>query len=196
MPATKHVRRSVSLPTPIAKQVERMAKSQRLSDNRILVELIELGIEARPSSSLPNAFVPQAIRSRPSAWATNWAVWFSVNNAPDRNLAAHPVSHSRPSGRAHARPQHQPKTTSTVFGFGWKQDRLSPKDPGSKISARSNSAARANTPRHFFWLARLRQAKGSNSQTNSITTRRPTKAAARCKLDSVMSRPTRSFSSA
>ena len=43
---TKHVRRSVSLPTPIAKQVERMAKSQRLSDNRVLVELIELGIEA------------------------------------------------------------------------------------------------------------------------------------------------------
>jgi len=37
----------MSLPTPIAKQVERMAKSQRLSDNRILVELIELGIEAR-----------------------------------------------------------------------------------------------------------------------------------------------------
>jgi hypothetical protein len=44
---TKHVRRSVSLPAPIAKQVDRLAKSQRLSDNRILVELIELGIEAR-----------------------------------------------------------------------------------------------------------------------------------------------------
>jgi hypothetical protein len=47
MPAPKHVRRSVSLPPPIAKQVDRMAKSQRLSDNRVLVELIELGIEAR-----------------------------------------------------------------------------------------------------------------------------------------------------
>jgi hypothetical protein len=47
MPVTKHVRRSVSLPVPIAKQVERLAKSQRLSDNRVLVELIELGIEAR-----------------------------------------------------------------------------------------------------------------------------------------------------
>jgi hypothetical protein len=47
MPTTKHVRRSVSLPAPIAKQVDRLAKSQRLSDNRILVELIELGIEAR-----------------------------------------------------------------------------------------------------------------------------------------------------
>ena len=47
MPASKHVRRSVSLPAPIAKQVDRLAKSQRLSDNRVLVELIELGIEAR-----------------------------------------------------------------------------------------------------------------------------------------------------
>jgi hypothetical protein len=47
MPATKHVRRSVSLPAPIAKQVDLMAKTQRLSDNRVLVELIELGIEAR-----------------------------------------------------------------------------------------------------------------------------------------------------
>ena len=47
MAATKHVRRSVSLPAPIAKQVDRLAKSQRLSDNRVLVELIELGIEAR-----------------------------------------------------------------------------------------------------------------------------------------------------
>ncbi len=47
MPATKHVRRSVSLPVSIAKQVDRLAKSQRLSDNRVLVELIELGIEAR-----------------------------------------------------------------------------------------------------------------------------------------------------
>ena len=47
MPVIKHVRRSVSLPAPIAKQVDRLAKSQRLSDNRVLLELIELGIEAR-----------------------------------------------------------------------------------------------------------------------------------------------------
>jgi hypothetical protein len=46
MPVTKH-RRSVSLPVPIAKQVDRIAKSERSSDNRVLVELIELGIEAR-----------------------------------------------------------------------------------------------------------------------------------------------------
>jgi hypothetical protein len=43
----KPVRRSVTLPAQVAKQVDRLAKSRRLSDNRMLVELIELGIEAR-----------------------------------------------------------------------------------------------------------------------------------------------------
>jgi hypothetical protein len=49
MANTKHVRRSVSLPVALAKQVDRLAQSRRLSDNRVLVELIELGIEARKS---------------------------------------------------------------------------------------------------------------------------------------------------
>jgi hypothetical protein len=62
MPATKQVRRSVSLPAPIAKQVDRMAKAQRLSDNRILVELIELGIEARKQKE--KAFFELAERFR------------------------------------------------------------------------------------------------------------------------------------
>jgi hypothetical protein len=62
MSATKHVRRSVSLPAPIAKQVDRMAKTQRLSDNRVLVELIELGIEARKQKE--KAFFELAERFR------------------------------------------------------------------------------------------------------------------------------------
>ena len=62
MPTPKHVRRSVSLPIPIAKQVERMAKSRRLSDNRVLVELIELGIEARKQKE--KAFFELAERFR------------------------------------------------------------------------------------------------------------------------------------
>jgi hypothetical protein len=43
----KHVRRSVTLPAALDKQVGAMARQRRLSDNRILVELIEHGIEAR-----------------------------------------------------------------------------------------------------------------------------------------------------
>ena len=62
MPVTKHVRRSVSLPAPIAKQVDRMARTQRLSDNRVLVELIELGIEARKQKE--KAFFELAERFR------------------------------------------------------------------------------------------------------------------------------------
>ena len=45
--AAKQVRRSVTLPREVAKQVEAMSRQRRLSDNRILVELIEQGIQAR-----------------------------------------------------------------------------------------------------------------------------------------------------
>ena len=62
MPMRKHIRRSVSLPAPIAKQVTRIAKRQSLSDNRILVELIELGIEARKQKE--KAFFELAERFR------------------------------------------------------------------------------------------------------------------------------------
>ena len=40
------VRQSVSLPATVAKQVRSLAKSRRLSANRMLVELVEEGIEA------------------------------------------------------------------------------------------------------------------------------------------------------
>jgi hypothetical protein len=43
---SKTVRQSVSLPANVASQVRTMAKSRRLSAARMLVELIENGIEA------------------------------------------------------------------------------------------------------------------------------------------------------
>ena len=42
-----HVRQSVTLPPSIARRVKTLAKSSRTSVNRILVELIESGLEAR-----------------------------------------------------------------------------------------------------------------------------------------------------
>lgn len=42
----KTVRQSVSLPPRLAKQVGSMAKSRKVSKNRMLVELIENGIDA------------------------------------------------------------------------------------------------------------------------------------------------------
>lgn len=45
--AEKPVRQSVSLPPKLAKQVGSMAKSRKLSKNRILLELIENGIDAK-----------------------------------------------------------------------------------------------------------------------------------------------------
>jgi hypothetical protein len=44
--ANKTVRQSVSLPVKTAAQVRTLAKNRRLSSNRMLVELIENGIEA------------------------------------------------------------------------------------------------------------------------------------------------------
>ena len=58
----KHIRRSVTLPREVAKQVETMAKRRRLSDNRVLVELIEQGIEARQQKE--KAFFELAERFR------------------------------------------------------------------------------------------------------------------------------------
>jgi EAL domain-containing protein (putative c-di-GMP-specific phosphodiesterase class I) len=46
MPNAKTVRRSVNLPATVAKQVDRIAKRRRLSENRVLLELIENGIAA------------------------------------------------------------------------------------------------------------------------------------------------------
>jgi hypothetical protein len=43
----KTVRQSVSLPPRLAKQVGNMAKTRKLSKNRMLLELIENGIDAQ-----------------------------------------------------------------------------------------------------------------------------------------------------
>jgi metal-responsive CopG/Arc/MetJ family transcriptional regulator len=43
----KSMRQSVSLPAPIAKRVKTMAKNQKTSTNRVLVELIETGLESK-----------------------------------------------------------------------------------------------------------------------------------------------------
>ncbi|MGD0579716.1 MAG: hypothetical protein ABSC08_12385 [Bryobacteraceae bacterium] len=43
---SRTIRQSVTLPSSVAVQVRNLAKSRRLSANRILVELIESGIEA------------------------------------------------------------------------------------------------------------------------------------------------------
>ncbi len=58
----KTVRRSVSLPPKVAKQVETIAKKRALSDNRVLVELIEQGIEAQKEKE--RAFFQLAERFR------------------------------------------------------------------------------------------------------------------------------------
>ena len=45
--SNKVLRQSVSLPSHLARQVRQWARSRRTSANKVLVELIEAGIEAR-----------------------------------------------------------------------------------------------------------------------------------------------------
>lgn len=64
MAQRKLVRRSVTLPQQLDKQVEAIAKNRRLSGNRVLVELLELGLEARDQKE--KAFFELAERFRNS----------------------------------------------------------------------------------------------------------------------------------
>ncbi|OGW31849.1 MAG: hypothetical protein A2X59_05750 [Nitrospirae bacterium GWC2_42_7] len=43
----KAIRQSVSLPSPIARRVKALAKSRKVSSNRILVELVETGLRSK-----------------------------------------------------------------------------------------------------------------------------------------------------
>jgi predicted DNA-binding protein len=43
----KSIRQSVSLPPRVAKQVKALAKSRRTSANRVIVELVEAGLESK-----------------------------------------------------------------------------------------------------------------------------------------------------
>lgn len=64
MAATKQIRRSVTLPEQIDRQIETIAKKRRLSGNRVLLELVELGLEA--SKAREKSFFELAERFRGS----------------------------------------------------------------------------------------------------------------------------------
>lgn len=59
---TRNVRRSVTLSPEVARKVGSIARRRRLSDNRVLVELIEEGIEAQKQKE--KAFFDLAERFR------------------------------------------------------------------------------------------------------------------------------------
>jgi hypothetical protein len=62
MASTKQIRRSVTLPPQVDKEIESIARKRRLSGNRVLVELVELGLEARKQKE--KAFFELAERFR------------------------------------------------------------------------------------------------------------------------------------
>ena len=64
MVPNKQIRRSVTLPQQMDRQIETIAKNRRLSGNRVLLELLELGLEARKQKE--KAFFELAERFRNS----------------------------------------------------------------------------------------------------------------------------------
>jgi EAL domain-containing protein (putative c-di-GMP-specific phosphodiesterase class I) len=60
----KQTRRSVTLPTQIDRQIETIARRRRLSGNRVVVELLELGLETQKQKE--KAFFALAERFRDS----------------------------------------------------------------------------------------------------------------------------------
>lgn len=64
MAQAKQVRRSITLPLQTDKEIEAIARKRRLSGNRVLVELLELGLEARKQKE--KAFFELAERFRAS----------------------------------------------------------------------------------------------------------------------------------
>ncbi len=64
MTVNKQIRRSVTLPSQVDRQIETIARNRRLSGNRVLVELVELGLEARKQKE--KAFFELAERFRDS----------------------------------------------------------------------------------------------------------------------------------
>ena len=67
MSTTKQVRRSLTLPEPTARKVASIARRRRLSDNRVLIELIEEGIEAQKAREKAFFELAERFRATPDA---------------------------------------------------------------------------------------------------------------------------------
>lgn len=48
----KAIRKSVTLPAPLAKRVSALAKSRKVSSNRVLVDLVETGMRSKDEEKL------------------------------------------------------------------------------------------------------------------------------------------------
>jgi hypothetical protein len=69
--AEKAVRQNVSLPPRLAKQVGSMAKSRKLSKNRMLVELIESGVDAEKRKQQQFLALAERFRNEQDPGAAN-----------------------------------------------------------------------------------------------------------------------------
>ena len=104
----KTVRQSVTLPAKVATQVRSLAKRQRLSANRMLIELVEEGLVARQQRE--KAFFELAERFRAATDPKDVArlgeemgKWFLASNAQNRTVGQIPRSLASALDRENAR---------------------------------------------------------------------------------------------
>ena len=120
----KSVRQTVTLPTKIAKRVRTIAKKRRLSANRVLVELVEEGIEARERREREFFRLTERLRS-----ATDPREVERLGNelGPDgvralmprlETWARFPPFYSPASDRSHAREKYQHRGLEPVEELG------------------------------------------------------------------------------
>mgnify|MGYP001555001759 CR=1 FL=1 len=89
--AEKAVRQSVSLPPKVAKQVGIMTKNRKLSKNRMLLELIENGIDAEKQKQQQFFALTERFRNEQDPETANklgdeLAEWSSATNAVAQTL--------------------------------------------------------------------------------------------------------------
>jgi hypothetical protein len=86
--ANKTIRQSISLPVKVAAQVRTLAKIRKLSANRVLVELIENGIEAEKrkeqelfeqAGKFREAADPEEVKRLGISWA-GWCLAANTQN--------------------------------------------------------------------------------------------------------------------
>ena len=106
----------------MAPQVRSMAKRQRLSANRMFMNLSKKVLKQNNkrksrSSNSPNAFEPRRIRRKSSGLAKNSDRWFSASNAQNRTVGRVSLGVAAAPDRANARQKHHPgrsQSTQTV----------------------------------------------------------------------------------
>ncbi len=146
--AEKLVRQSVSLPARLARRVRTLAEKSRTSTNRVLVDLIETGIESK-----------EAEKSK----FFDLADQLSATSDPVERMPKIQWTELPPALRDHffERLAERKITLEDLYQLKlWRESEPdAPEVRGIRISDRSKSAAKVNIRRHSCFVDKLREVR-------------------------------------